>query len=753
MTNQIKSSANVNAHDNFYLYVNKKWLDDPANAIPADYSRWGGFIKLYDDGLFNQIQLIKDIKNKPDKSEEETKLSIIWDASIKRFDRWQHHGHSDNDNDYDPILRELKILDKYFNFDTPIDNTCDEMVTKLAEYFHYSQNNGITNVIDFDCGSDLENANNVVLCLCICGLSLPDRDYYTEPNFQDKRDLFKTHLENIFKIINSKTTYLMNIDNTFVQNVIDFEDKLARMIMKREQQRKYNEYYTNTTLTDIYLKLDELRSLSDKMNNYTDEDKKFKLTDNQKQLIKVFLEKSYELFDFRKILKENLEKSFNDQFDGLQEKYIEHLVAYDGDAIRRVFALILDQNNFHKYKSYLQYKIISSLKEFCTKELNDEFFDFYNRKLNGQQEQKSEDKRSIQLLNAFADEMLGKIYVAKYFPIEYKTKIIVSVNEIINVMRDSIKSNDWLTNITKDKAIEKLDKFTVKIGFPDRWDDYSKFDIINGDDLYAINKKFIAWKLQKDFYSKLNTVLDRNKWLMSPQTVNAYFMPTQNEIVFPAAILQPPFYCKSISDIDFNINEEKDYLNLIFNDANEMIITAVNLGGIGAVIAHEITHGYDDQGRKFDSDGNLNEWWTPDDENLFKLKEAVMTEQANTYRYIDKDTVKEYKLNAQLTMGENLADLGGISITFKALTRYISTLNCTQNTIQALQRIFFKSFANIWKMNVKKDFLIQQLTSDPHSPTDFRTNLVKNIDEFYDVFAITESDQMYIPPNKRVRMW
>lgn len=741
----------VSSKDNFYLHVNKKWIEDPANAIPSEYSRWGGFTKLDDNGLINQIQLVKDLKSKSNKNEEEKKISAIWEASCNRFQSWK-----DNTATCYPIARELEILDAYLSVQTPMSDVTD-YVTRVAEYFHYTQINGIENVFDFSTGSDLENTNNVVLDFTTTGLSLPDREYYLDPNFTDKCEMFKQHIQNVADIINTTTS--VHLDSNFAQNVFEFEQQLARYKMKSEQCRRYDEYYTNTTLTDLYSNIDNLASISDKCNNYTEEENNFCLTELQKKSIKTFLEKAYDSFDLRKILVVNREKSFTEK--GIDNPpHIEQIVAYDGDSIRRVFALILNESILNKYRAFLQYKVICAFKAFCTKNLDDEFFDFYSRKLNGQLEQKPEDKRSIKLVNAYADEMMGKVFVAKYFPETYKSDIRSSINEILDVMKESIKNNDWLTTPTKDKALEKLSKFTVKVGYPDVWKDYSQFDVEEGDSLYDISKKAKKWGLLVEFYNKINTVLDRNEWLMSPQTVNAYFMPTQNEIVFPAAILQPPFYCKSNCDIDFDIIEEMNIIDNCNNGVNDEydFTSAVNFGGIGAVIAHEITHGYDDKGRKFDGDGNLNDWWTEEDTKLFEAKTDLMAEQANQYTFIDEEdnreaSYKEYKINAQLTMGENLADLGGISLSLRAMNKRLSNQNASDKVVKANKRVFFKSFANIWKQNIKKDLMINKLTTDPHSPSDFRANLVKNINEFYDIFNVNESDGMYIPPLKRVRMW
>lgn len=448
-------------------------------------------------------------------------------------------------------------------------------------------------------------------------------------------------------------------------------------------------------------------------------------------------------------MNQNLKRNFTDN-NTPNPPNPEHITAFDGDAIRRTLGMILNPGNLAKYRAFLQYKVICTFKAYCTKEIDDEFFDFYSRKLNGQDKQKPEDKRSILTLNGYAGEMMGKLFVAKYFPAHCKQDVKTMIQEILDVMQDSIKANNWLTEPTKQKALVKLSKFNVKIGYPDVWKDYSDFDVVPGDSLYDISKKALKWSMRVEFFEKLNSVIDRNEWLMTPQTVNAYFMPTQNEIVFPAAILQPPFYCRSKDDIDFDYSEESKTETL---DPGYDFSQAVNFGGIGAVIAHEITHGYDDKGRKFDGDGNLNDWWTDEDTKLFEEKTKIMGEQVGLYSFVDTDENKTYKLNPELTMGENLADLGGLSLSLQAMRKKLQESNASDSEILANNRVFFKSFANIWKQNTKKDFKINCMTTDPHSPPDFRGNLVKNMHEFYQAFDVSESDGMYIPPVKRVRMW
>lgn len=745
LVNNDRSEESIpSAGDDFYLHVNKSWLDDPANKIPGDYESWGGFVKLHDTCLNNQINLVKGLCDKTDRTDEEEKIVALWNACIRRFQSWR-----DDTAVYDPIVRELEILDAYLVVNKPLQDTTD-LVTRYAEYLHYSQLNCITNIYDFDKGSDLLNSNNVVLDFATSGISLPSREYYFDERFAEKRQMFRVHLENVSRIIEENTTVQLGED--FVQNVIDFETAIARLMMSPDQARSYDEYFTNTTLTELHQKVNELNSLQRKQDNYSEEERDLKLSDDQVEYFSLFMERLYELFDYRRILAENREKTYI-QKNVTDPPHLEQITVYDGDAIRRVFVMLLDKDMMRKYRSYLQYNVITAYKSFCTKVIDEEYFDFYSRKLRGQLEQKSEEKRAIQTVNSYAGEMLGKVYVSKYFPESCKEDIKNSIFEILDIMRVSIQKNDWLTLETKQKALDKLSKFSVKIGYPDVWKDYSKFDIKDGDDIYIVAKKATKWGLDVNFFSKLNTPVDKYGWLMTPQTVNAYFMPTQNEIVFPAAILQPPFYFQNPDEIDFDINYELTEIKAVGYE-NYNFTQAANFGGICAVIAHEITHGYDDQGRKFDGDGNLNDWWTEEDIHLFTTKTQLMETQASSYTFVDSsDNDKVYKMNPKLTTGENLADLGGISLALQALASRLKKTDCSPVEIAMNYRVMFKSFANIWKQNIKRDSKINRLTTDPHAPSEFRAKLVRNMQEFYDVFSVSEKDAMYIKPEERVRMW
>ena len=752
------------ANDNFYLHVNKTWLDHPDNAIPDEYSQWGGFTKLHDEGLKKQIAMVKELKSKSaaDCTEEERKISAIWEASAARFAAWER-----GEGSYAPLAEELAALDAVLD-------SGDQALDKVAGALHHTKMRGIRNVFDFDKGSDLKNVNNVVLDFSTTGLSLPSREYYTEDNFAPKREAWEAHLGKVVALLEgvdgggdggAAARAAAALGPDFVANVVSFEHELAATMMKRAQSREYDKYYTNTTLAGLYEQANELRSLDKKEENYAEAERNFQLDGAQLARAKGLLERLYTLFGFRERLAANLAKNYHgDAGEVAGPPKVDHVTAYDGDGIRRVLALVTRDGVLPRYRSYLQYKALRRCSSFCTKELDDEFFDFYSRTMTGQADQKPPDKRSIGAVNAFAGEMMGKVFVARLFPPECKADVRGMIDETLTVMRGSIESADWLTPATRQKAVAKLAKFNVKIGYPDKWKDYSDFDPQAGDSLHAVAMKATAWKLRTELYDKINSVLDRTEWRMTPQTVNAYFMPTQNEIVFPAAILQPPFYHKSDATVDFDVDAERAMVTggsgaAAGAGAGFSLMAAANFGGIGAVIAHEITHGYDDKGRKFDGDGNLNDWWSEEDATLFKAKCDIMERQAGTYTFVDEeDGGKTYKQNPQLTMGENLADLGGLSLSLKALAQRLNAgggagAAAQADVARASMRVAFKSWAAIWKLNIKKDNRINRLTTDPHAPCDFRGNLVNHMDEFYACFGVSPGDGMYVKPEDRLRMW
>lgn len=752
-----QKNMNVTEHSfkkDFYDWVNHKWLNDPNNAIPNDYSRWGGFMKLHDDGLKKQIQLVKDIaltESKNNNNHDENLISCVWNVSMNRFKKWNDSSTCSND-DYSCILKGLERQQTLLGEYNP---------QNLAKYIGYAQMNGIRTFMTFDKECDFEDSNNVKLDVSGCGLSLPSRDYYFDEKFTEQRNHFKKHLQNVYDIMTNNGIELID---GFVENVFNFEMLLSMIKMKDEQSRDYDKYYTNTSLIEFYSCANQLNSHPDKENNYLDEPdtnnnltanlngaqlKDFKMKGSDRQNMELFMENLYEFMGLRTMMKTNYEKNYK----SCDQDNYDKMIVFDGDYFKRLMRILFCDRNEDLVKAFLQYKAISTMSSYCTKELNEEYFDFYSRKLSGQKEQKSDEKRSISVVNNWAGEVLGKVYIQQYFSQNSKLKLEAMIQRVIGIMKISLQNNDWLTDETKEKALVKLSKFRVKIGFPDKWKDYSNLRFNVTDSMSDLMRKVSRFEYQTEFLNKLNSLKDIHEWHMNPQTVNAYFSPTHNEIVFPAAILQPPFFHENDETIDFEMTDEEIKMCKEYNI--DMSIP-VNYGGIGAVIAHEITHGYDDQGRKFDGDGNLKNWWSDNDTKLFSSKTKTMADQTEFFKYNDVQDdgkVNVHKMNAHLTMGENLADLGGLSLGMKAMIEHLEN-NCKTNDVKkCVLRLFFKSWANVWKSNAKKESIIERLSTDPHAPESFRGNMVRNFSEFYEAFDVSVDDEIYLPSNKRVRMW
>ena len=388
---------------------------------------------------------------------------------------------------------------------------------------------------------------------------------------------------------------------------------------------------------------------------------------------------------------------------------------------------IINQENLPIIKDYLKFKLIDSFSNSSTTELEKINFDFYGKKLSGQKEQRALDKRGLAYVNGTVGELLGQIYVKDNFPPEAKAKAQELISYLFKSFDMHINNLEWMSKDTKVKAIEKLNKFTVKIGYPDKWKDYSGFkvrSIKNGGSLIENNLAYSQWRFQ-DNLKDFGKPVDKTRWGMSPQTVNAYFNPTNNEIVFPAAILQAPFY-------DYRAD------------------AAVNFGGIGAVIGHEISHGFDDSGAKFDGDGNLVNWWTPQDEEKFKAATGALAKQYDAY-----EPVAGTHVNGIFTSGENIGDLGGASVAFDALQMYLKDKG-TYGNIDGYtpQQRFFLSWATIWRTKATDEALVNQVKTDPHSPGYYRSfGPIVNIDAFHDAFKTKPGDKLYKAPKDRIRIW
>ncbi len=437
-------------------------------------------------------------------------------------------------------------------------------------------------------------------------------------------------------------------------------------------------------------------------------------------------EKTYNLITFEHLKKMTPTFDWDAYLQGLQ---LDSKILFESVVMTPSFFEGLDsvynESNLDAVKLWLQWQVINSTAPYLSDNFVNTRFDFYGKTLTGQPEMRARWKRGVQLVEGALGEAVGEIYVAKHFPPAAKEKMDELVHWLIEAYRESITNLTWMTEETKKKALIKLSKFNPKIGYPNKWKDYSAL-VIDRNDLVGNINRASAWQLAKET-AKIGAPLDRDEWFMTPQTVNAYYNPGFNEIVFPAAILQAPFFSL---------------------DAND----AINFGGIGGVIGHEIGHGFDDQGSKYDGDGALISWWTDEDRAAFEELTKQLIEQYDALT--PEGLSEEYKVNGALTIGENIGDLGGITIAYKA---YLLSLKGEEppviDGLTGAQR-FFMSWGLIWRGKSREAIAIQRLATDPHSPSEFRCNQVaSNFDSFYEAFDVTENDAMWLAPDKRVSIW
>ncbi len=410
-------------------------------------------------------------------------------------------------------------------------------------------------------------------------------------------------------------------------------------------------------------------------------------------------------------------------FDAIGAKNIDEVVVRQ-PGFFEAMDVTLNQVSIEDWKTWLKWDVLHSRAPFLPKAFVDEHFSFYGKTLTGAPENRPRWKRGVAAVEGSLGEAVGKLYVAKHFPPAAKARMQTLVANLIEAYRQDIKTLDWMSSETKTKALEKLSQFTPKIGYPDKWRDYSGLEI-KRDDLLGNIRRASVFELNRQL-AKLGKPVDRGEWLMTPQTVNAYYNPGMNEIVFPAAILQAPFFDLEADD-------------------------AVNYGGIGAVIGHEIGHGFDDQGSKYDGTGNMNDWWTDADRKEFDKRAKMLIEQ---YDAFEPAQIKGQHVNGALTIGENIGDLGGLTIGYKA---YKIALNGTEapvlDGLTGPQRFFF-GWAQVWRTKARDAELLRRLAVDPHSPAEFRCNgVVRNLTEFYEAFGVKEGDKLWLPADRRVRIW
>ena len=504
------------------------------------------------------------------------------------------------------------------------------------------------------------------------GLGLPNRDFYTnaDPASVKIRQQYVDHITRMLQFLGDTEESARKQAET----ILAFETKLATPRLDKVASRDFRNFNNPRSIAEL-----------------------------QKMLPQIKWEEAFSAMGVTKKM---------DTVIVMQPKYMETL--------NQMFS----KPDFETWKTVIRWSTLNNSSGMLTTEIDQANFDFYETTLKGTKKQKPLNERALATVNGSVGEALGKLYVDEMFPPEAKEKAEKMIANVIDAYKDRIKALDWMSDSTKVKAIEKLDKFTVKIGYPDKWKDYSAMTVKEGNTFYDNMVAVQTWNL-KDNLDKIDEPVDRTEWGMSPQTVNAYFNPFNNEIVFPAAILQPPFY-------DYKADE------------------AVNYGGIGAVIGHEISHAFDDSGSRFDSNGNLVNWWTETDLKNFTERGNKLAEQYSSVEVLDS-----VYINGKFTLGENIGDLGGVLGAYDGLQRFYKENGRPENIdgFTPEQR-FFMSWATVWRTKSRDEYVQNQVKTDPHSPGMVRaTQPLVNIDAFYEAFDIKEGDPMYVAPENRVRIW
>jgi len=517
---------------------------------------------------------------------------------------------------------------------------------------------------------DEKNSNQVIAMTYQGGLGLPDRDYYLSDDARSK-EILSAYLKHVAKmfVLAGSSPELAEKD---AATVVKIETELAKLSSTRLQLRDPNANYNKTDLAG--------------------------------------LQKMAPGMDWKAYF-EGINLTATNEINIGQPKFVSGM------------AKMINTVAVADWKVYFRWDLINSAASSLSSDFDKEHFAFYGTVLSGAKEQQSRWKRMIDQTSNSLGEAVGQLYVQKFFPPEAKSRMVELVNNLKVSLGERINGLTWMTDSTKKEAEAKLAKINVKIGYPDRWIDYSSLKI--GTDSYYANKKSARQFAVNRDIAKIGKPVDRSEWGMTPQTINAYYSPNMNEIVFPAAILQPPFF---------------------FMDADD----AVNYGAIGMVIAHEMTHGFDDQGRQYDKEGNLHDWWLADDSKNFEAKTKVLVDQYDNYKILDS-----LHVDGKLTLGENIADLGGMSVAYNGLLKAMEGKDkgAKIDGFTADQR-FFLSYAQVWRANVRDEETMRRLKEDVHSPGEARVNgIVYNIPAFYTAFNIQPTDKRYIAPENRANIW
>ena len=566
-----------------------------------------------------------------------------------------------NADGFDPVKEDLAMIDAIANR--------EDLINVFSELKRF-RNGGL---FSYWAGQDDKNSENVIFQLYQSGLGMPEKDYYLKDDEKSKslREKYRQFIENIFVLIGNDRNTASGIS----RELMAFETRLAKASMSRLEMREAEATYHPMTLN-------ELKALTPDFS------------------WNVLFEK----------LGINDESNFSKGVNVGQPEFFKE--------VNRM----LTDVSIDDWKNYLKWNLMRASADKLSKPFEDESFNFYSKSLRGVEKEKDRWKEGIDFVETAMGEALGQMYAARQFKPETKQKALEMVSNIKEAFRDRLLQNEWMSEETKQQALKKLSKFVVKIGYPDMWMDYSGLQA-DRSSLYNNMKKASIFNQQYSL-SKLGKPVDRNEWWILPQTVNAYYSASKNEIVFPAGIMQPPFYDPDVDD-------------------------AVNYGGIGMVIGHEITHGFDDQGRKYDGEGNLADWWTESDAVKFKERSDKLVAQYNSYKVAD-----DLNVNGELTLGENIADLGGLIVAYYGLQKVLEGKERKLIDGFTPEQRFFLSNSQVWRTLMRPETMRLIVTTDSHSPGEFRvTGPLSNMEEFMKAFGGKPGDPMIKTGEERVVIW
>jgi len=682
------TDTSVRPQDDLFRFVNGQWLTTA--EIPADRPSSGAFTTLRDESEAACRQIVEELAEQFSSVAPEGAAEVL---STNRgrvgalYQAFMDEAHLE-ELGAEPLAEELApVLGA---------SSKEELARALGEMTPV----GFMGVVGADVEVDINDPERYTSWVGQSGLGLPDESYYREEAQAPLRQAYVEHVARMMALAGLTDSFGASGED-LAERVMAVESALAKG------------HWDRVTCRDV-----------EKMNNP---------------------------MSWQQIVDSAPDLPWNEWREGIraaarsagieQTAFLEEAIVTQPDYLPHA-AGVWQETDLEDLKAWVAWHVVHGRASLLSGAFVEESFDFYGRTLQGTDELRPRWKRGVGLVESCLGEALGEIYVERHFPPSHKSAMEALVGRLIEAYHQSISSLEWMSPATRERALEKLALFTPKIGYPVRWRDYSAVEVVPGDVLASVRsveRADMAYSL-----NKLTKPVDRDEWHMTPQTVNAYYNPTMNEIVFPAAILQPPFFDPQADD-------------------------AVNYAGIGAVIGHEIGHGFDDQGSTFDGTGKVSDWWTQEDREAFTERTSALISQYDAYtpevvvaKHREAGTAQEEipHVNGALTIGENIGDLGGLGIALKAYSLALADAGIPSvdeapviDGLTGLQR-FFYSWARIWRSKSRPDYAELLLTVDPHSPAEFRCNgIVRNVDAFYKAFAVDSDDALWLSPNERVSIW